>query len=106
MKLLKIRTIQKNIQNIVTALNFNYTLKLKTNHELRFDDITSSQNFKENPKKIVQYNNDIIYPIKDNQLIWSNSASQKNELISEENKLNSLIGSSKLSYLMSLKTKK
>ena len=40
----------------VTKLKF-YSLIFDTEHEIRFDDIQSSQNFKETPKKIIEYKN-------------------------------------------------
>ena len=82
----------------VTKLKF-YSLIFDTTHEIRYDDIQSSQNFKETPKKIIEYKNDITYFDDDDQLTLNNAFSQQNEQVSNENQRNSYSAGSKLTYV-------
>ncbi|MEC8677563.1 MAG: hypothetical protein VXX85_01765, partial [Candidatus Margulisiibacteriota bacterium] len=88
----------------VTKLKF-YSLVFDTEHEIRFDDIQSSQNFKETPKKIIEYKNDITYFDDNDQLTLNSAFSQQNESISNENQLNSFSAGSKLTYVNNFKNK-
>ena len=86
----------------ISKLNFN-ALVFETSHEIQYDDVVSSQNYKENTKKIIKYENNIDYGLSDDKISLTNSYAQKNENISENTTNRSLITSSKLSYINNFK---
>jgi hypothetical protein len=71
----------------------------KTTHDIQFDDITSTKNYKENPKKLLTYSNAIRYDIDDDTVSVESSLSQINEQLSPDIQLNSALASTKIAYL-------
>ncbi len=81
----------------LTKLNFNMFF-LQTSHELQFDDVSSTNNYKETPNKVIRYDNTFDYLFSDDTISLSNSVSQKNEAANNNQSLNSFITQSKLTY--------
>ena len=89
----------------LSTLNFNLFI-FDTSHEILYDDITSSNNYKESTKKVIKYENTFNYNFSDDNINISNSISQKNERPQIDTSLNSLITSSKIEYNNNFKIKK
>ena len=81
-KKLKMLTMKKVYEknSYISKLKLQ-ALVFKTTHEIRYDDIASSENYKETPKKIYEYNNDIILDNFNDRWTLSNRISQKNESV-------------------------
>ncbi|MGA0241790.1 MAG: hypothetical protein ACO3K7_02175 [Candidatus Marinamargulisbacteria bacterium] len=82
----------------LSKFKFN-SLAFETTHEIRYDDVQSSKNYKEKPKKIIQYQNNIGYSFGNDRININNSFSQKNEQQSSSNYLNSFLSGSQLNYV-------
>ena len=52
----------------------------ETSHEIQYDDVVSSQNYKENTKKIIKYENNIDYGLSDDKISLTNSYAQKTKI--------------------------
>ena len=67
-------------------------------HNIQFDDVQSSQNYKETPHKLIKYEQNINYNFSDDKVELSNTISQKNETITPSKNNNTLITFTKISY--------
>ena len=98
----------ENIENILyesmyrknsylTSIKFNASI-FETMHNIQFDDVQSSQNYKETPHKLIKYEQNINYNFSDDKVELSNTISQKNETITPSKNNNTLITGTKISY--------
>tara|TARA_A100001015_G_scaffold291876_1_gene366568 strand:- start:906 stop:3494 length:2589 start_codon:yes stop_codon:yes gene_type:complete len=88
----------------LSKIKFN-ALVFETEHEIQYDNINSTQNFKETPKKIIKYENKIDYSFSDDNIGLTNTFSQKNEKLSSDVFSRSLVAGSKIMYNNNFKIK-